>query len=617
MKRLLNLLASGMNSRIYEGPMTVVWDDNCPPTPDYSSVYFDERGIGYEFSRTNKRDRLLPTVVVQIPAGLVGVYESTEFEDRTIRIAAADFLLREFGRFFDEPNKELENSSRPVTENGRFYVYRPGGEVLERNSAFFSVLPAKDYRNAGGTKVCVLPEGERKPPRLCFCVRTQIQLPEKSDAKTLKKVARMLTVTLPKTVGRFIDEFDREKLGKTLEFAKLRQKIRAEMREKGIIAFVADGSVLPREGDSELPMKGALPFVAPEKSDNSLEKSDAVELCGHRGLGIRAGVTVITGGGYSGKSTLLDAIAAGIYDHVQGDGRELVLTDPTAVEITAEDGRSVQNVNISTFIKWLPGGGDPRKFSTSCASGSTSQAANILEAIDSGAKLLLIDEDRSATNFMIRDEKMKKLIDREPITPFTDRVRQLAGQGISTILVIGGSGEYLSVADRVYMMDDYVLKNVTLKAKQLADAENIPEVAADLVDFGQMERKICGRFTSYPNIYGSEKLKFSETGFIEIGRELIDTRVLHGLSTRAQANAIGFLLREMMNRCDDRFEKKGSGPIDVDMKLDEIMVFVQNNGLDAVFSPVFEDCPRFLDLPRKIEVRMAIDRMRYVVRDKK
>lgn len=163
-------------------------------------------------------------------------------------------------------------------------------------------------------------------------------------------------------------------------------------------------------------MENAVPFVSTPE--------DEIEVCGVRGMGIRRGVTVITGGGYSGKSTLLDAIAAGIYNYIPGDGRELCITDETAVTISAEEARSVKRVNISPFIKWLPGG-DAHAFSTERASGSTSQAANIMEAVENGARLLLIDEDRSATNFMIRDRLMKALIQKEPITPFTDRVREL------------------------------------------------------------------------------------------------------------------------------------------------------------------------------------------------
>jgi hypothetical protein len=213
-------------------------------------------------------------------------------------------------------------------------------------------------------------------------------------------------------------------------------------------------------------MRGALPFTSPP--------DDEVEIAGVRGMGIKRGVTVISGGGYSGKSTVLNAISAGIYNHALGDGRELCITNESAVTITAEDGRAVSSLNISPFIKWLPSG-DAKSFSTSHASGSTSQAANIIEAVESGAAVLLIDEDRSATNFMIRDSVMKALIKNEPITPFTDRVRELAANGVSTVLVIGGSGEYLNVADKVYMMDEYVMSDVTGTAKELAG--NISRIA--------------------------------------------------------------------------------------------------------------------------------------------
>ena len=188
---------------------------------------------------------------------------------------------------------------------------------------------------------------------------------------------------------------------------------------------------------------------------------DEIEIFGIRGMGVRKGVTVITGGGYSGKSTLLDAIAAGVYNHTKGDGRELCVTDESALTISAEDGRSVKHVNISPFIKWIPGK-NPADFSTEHASGATSQAANIMEAIDCDVKLLLIDEDRSATNFMIRDPMMKRLIEKEPITPYTDRVREsFRVKDVSTILVIGGSGEFLTVADNIYVMRDYQIENAT------------------------------------------------------------------------------------------------------------------------------------------------------------
>ena len=341
-------------------------------------------------------------------------------------------------------------------------------------------------------------------------------------------------------------------------------------------------------------MEGAIPFRAPQGS--------AVELAGVRGMGISRGVTVITGGGYSGKSTVLDAIAEGVYNHVSGDGRELCITDETAVSIAAEDGRSVTNLNISPFIKWLPGG-NPTDFSTVHASGSTSQAANIMEAVDGGARLLLIDEDRSATNFMIRDRLMKQLIKREPITPFTDRVRELAKNGISTILVIGGSGEYLAVADAVYLMDAYEMFDVTEEAAALAAAGGLSAETPDAGYWNAARRIKAEHFSSYPPDSGSEKLEISDMGFIIIGGEAIDVRGLYQVLTDGQRQAIGFILRYLMIR-----EKESV--FSLSERLDTLLEQLEREGLDIIYSSYFTACGRFFDLPRKQDVIAVVNRMR-------
>ncbi|MBQ7312264.1 MAG: ATPase, partial [Clostridia bacterium] len=313
---------------------------------------------------------------------------------------------------------------------------------------------------------------------------------------------------------------DRKKLADACELAYRQTKIREYLKTSEYTAFIANGSILPRLSDGISPMMNAIPFRSTQE--------DEITVCGVTGMGIRRGVTILTGGGYSGKSTLLDAIASGIYNHTIGDGRELVLTDPTAVSIAAEDGRCVKNTNISPFIKWLPGG-DTTDFSTAHASGSTSQAANIMEAVDIGASLLLIDEDRSATNFMIRDNKMKSLIKKEPITPFTDRVQELSRRGVSTILVIGGSGEYLGVCDRVYLMEDYLIHDVTERAAEIWQTERNPDeivITPPDVQWHQARTLSAEHFSSYPEGMGTEKLEVSDMGFLLIGDEQIDIRGL-------------------------------------------------------------------------------------------
>ena len=419
-----------------------------------------------------------------------------------------------------------------------------------------------------------------------------VQLPKRK----LRKAIQMLCKDLPEAVERFVDEFDPMRLNNALALAEKQAAIRAWLRSSDYCAFIANGSILPREKGSDLPMQNAVPFRSTPQ--------DEIEVCGVVGMGIKKGVTVITGGGYSGKSTLLDAISAGVYDHVIGDGRELCITDDSAVTISAEDGRCVRHVNISPFIKWLPGG-DTRDFSTDHASGSTSQAANIMEAVERGARLLLIDEDRSATNFMIRDGMMKRLIKKEPITPFTDRVNELfLREGVSTILVIGGSGEYLSVADRVYMMEDYRISDVTARSKEIVSTKAQP-LQEDSAVWRQARTLCSDGFTSYPKGSHSEKLTVSDMGFILIGDERIDVRGLHDVVSPRQLDALGFMLRTL--------EIENSEPkIDLSKRIDELYDRIEKEGLDTVFSSFFTTTERFLDLPRKAELYAVIARMRNV-----
>lgn len=510
-----------------------------------------------------------------------------------IRDAAADFCLREFAPYIDALNAELYNRSRPDKENGKYYLHRPAGEIHTNNAAFFAMCPQKDYENLGGIRVRLLEDGVERPPKLCLCIRMQIQLP----FKKLERAQRMLCKDLPETVDQFAAGLNRKRLAEACELAYRQQNIREYLRDSDYTAFIANGSILPRLSDGVSPMMDAIPFRSTPE--------DEITVCGVTGMGIRRGVTILTGGGYSGKSTLLDAIASGIYNHTIGDGRELVLTDPTAVSIAAEDGRSVKNTNISPFIKWLPGG-DTTDFSTAHASGSTSQAANIMEAVDIGASLLLIDEDRSATNFMIRDNKMKSLIKKEPITPFTDRVQELSRRGVSTILVIGGSGEYLGVCDRVYLMEDYLIHDVTARAAEIWQNEQSPDeivIPAPEVQWNQSRTLSAEHFSSYPEGMGTERLEVSDMGFLLIGDEQIDIRGLYNIASDAQRNGIAFVLRQMMLQLK-------TPSVDLDAELDRIYRRIETDGVDCIFSSFFTTVDRFIDLPRKCDVKMVVHRMR-------
>ena len=575
---------------IYEGSMMIVDPaaPTMPPREEYSSTYYNE-SVGFNISATHKLAQDKPTVVISIPCATLGI----NIPCRSTESAEADFCLRAFKEYIDELNAELYNRSRPDKENGRYYLCVPGGEVIKRNTAYFALCPQKDYTNGSGSTVYLLNDGEPRPLLMCLCFRLQVQLPLKKLRRTLQMMCR----DLPDAVDRFVLNFDISGLNKTAELAKKQASIREWLKSSDYCAFIANGSILPRAKGTDLPLLDAIPFRS--------TPDDEIEICGVRGMGIKKGVTVITGGGYSGKSTLLDAVSAGIYNHAPGDGRELCITDESAVTISAEDGRSVKHVNISPFIKWLPRG-DTSDFSTDHASGSTSQAANIMEAVDSGATLLLIDEDRSATNFMIRDRMMKDLIEKEPITPFTDRVNELyKTHDVSVILVIGGSGEYLSVADKIYMMEDYLIHDVTDKSKNICNSYNVSAVFPSPAKWEQCRILYSDRFSSYPEGSSAEKLEVSDMGFVIIGDEKIDVRGLHDIVSPRQLGTLGFMLRYLEVSNND-------GKINIEKKINDLYERIDSEGLDFLYSAFFITCERFHDLPRKQELAALINRMRKV-----
>ena len=597
LKRLKNILlkmnpATEKFDDLYTGPYTVpaLSEDNPSEfsRSGNSPIYWRE-GVSYEFEVTNKLMRDRPTLTVGIPAEDLGI----SADDYVV----ADYCLRQLKLYLDSLNDELYNRSRPVEENGWYFYCEPTGEVLIRNSAYFAERLPRDYDYGSGLNIYPW-VGRDVPPKLYLCLMIQVQLPYHK----MKKTVRMLTQDLPKALDAYIRNFDRSGLEKVAELSKTQRGIRQWLSESGYCAFIANGSVLPRSKGTDLPMTGAVPFKSPE--------GDEIEICGVRGMGIKRGVTVITGGGYSGKSTLIDAISAGIYDHSLGDGRELCITDRSAVTVSAEDGRCVRHVNISPFIKRI-GSVDTADFSTDMASGSTSQAANIMEAIEGGSRLLLIDEDRSATNFMIRDAVMRELIENEPIIPFTERVRELSSMGVSTVLVIGGSAEYLSAADKIYMMNNYLPEDVTEDSVKICREKGLslyecPEKA----DWSQSHVLMSRGFDSHPYGFGSERLSVLDLGIMMIGAEDIDLRGLHDIVSPRQLHGLGFILRTIMSENSAESIFGQGGEIDLDLKIADVYGRIAEKGLDCVYSSTFTGVERFFDLPRPEEVKAAVYRMR-------
>jgi len=391
------------------------------------------------------------------------------------------------------------------------------------------------------------------------------------------------------------------------------EHLREQLRGAGLVAFLADGAVLPREsGASERPLAaGALALCAPDALRVELPLADrrgAPRTA--RGLGIPEGVTLVVGGGYHGKSTLLRALERGVYPHVPGDGREGVVTRGDAVTIRAEDGRRVERVDLSGFIGRLPGGRVAGAFTSDDASGSTSQAANIVEALEAGSRLLLLDEDTSATNFMVRDARMQALVpkEREPITPFVDRVRELAGLGVSTVLVMGGSGDYLDAADTVIEMRAFQPHAVTEAAREVARAHPTGRTTERAAPFALPEPRVPLP-GSLDASKGRRELRIAVHGreLLEFGVEKIELRGVPQLVDASQTRAVGQLLEVARRRFIDG--KAGLAEI-----LDALDALLDERGLDAL-GPESERGPRHpgdFARPRRYEIAAALNRLRSV-----
>ncbi|WP_337220182.1 ABC-ATPase domain-containing protein [Vibrio parahaemolyticus] len=376
-------------------------------------------------------------------------------------------------------------------------------------------------------------------------LRFRVNLPAEGRSVLGKKANNILTFHLPKFIRRATleRELDKEAMVKHCQVVEDQSALREQLEAHNLVAFVANGSVLPRiAGNCDLPMKEAVEFTAPESLQVTLHAPNKGYITG---LGIPKGITLIVGGGFHGKSTLLNAIERSIYDHIPGDGREYIVTDQKAMKIRAEDGRCVHHLNLSNYINHLPMGKDTADFSTQDASGSTSQAAWLQESIEAGATSLLIDEDTSATNFMIRDERMQALVAKgdEPITPLVDRIGQLRDElDISTIIVMGGSGDYLDVANTVIQMHDYQAVDVTEKAKQVI-AQHPTQRHNESEESLQTFRPRALNRVALMNILTDGKFRVSAKGkdSLRFGKEFTDLSSLEQIESADEVNAIGWL----------------------------------------------------------------------------
>ena len=495
------------------------------------------------------------------------------------RLALSDFLYRKLGRLVQE---------RYPGKDAAVIFDTAGPEMLVRNSLWI---------DNGELRACL-----------------QVKLPGDGRKIQAELAAEILTMVLPDLVsaGLYYSKSDEAALQEHFRVLAERKEILSQLDARGLCAFVPDGAVLPRaSGLSEMPLEGAIPFVAPE------EMAVTLNVCGRdiRGMGIPKGITVITGGAFHGKSTLLQALTRAVYPHIPGDGREGIVIDESAIRVGVEDGRSVRGTDLSHFVRDLPGGVSTKDFNTLSASGSTSEAANLLEAMEAGSRTFLIDEDSSAVNFLIRDVRVRKLLgdDREPLIPLTDRIREISVQGYSFILVAGACGDYLDLADNIVIMANYKAECAEFtpmsswKTEGLIGSTEPAEVQQPrpFVAYMQPLQKSV-RPTSA--VERQVKVKLAGDSLLQIGFLVSDTSRLNTLVDRQQRFGAGFVLLNLLQNAASNAESgdvsnAGDSVAETIRKLYEK---IQNVG----FRNLPQGMSREMSLPRVVDIACVAFRLR-------
>jgi len=490
------------------------------------------------------------------------------------KVAFADYLAR----YFHDASERISKGIRGTGYSGLITINQPGQTILERNS------------------VVITDE--------IIEVRCFLGLPGKGRKVTAGIAEQMLLTELPEIVKESLlrESIDQEALQRHIEIAEDAEYLRNKLDSLGLIAFIANDSILPREsGTSDKPMsdKTAITFTAPGSLTQEIELPNAGRI---KGLAIQKGVTLIAGGGYHGKSTLLNTLETGIYNHIPGDGREYCVSSMHTAKVRAYSGRYVVKTDISPFINNLPFHQDTTSFSTDNASGSTSQAANIVEAIEAGAEVLLMDEDTCATNFMIRDSKMQQLVNKEdePITTFIDKVKQLyLENNISSILVLGGVGDYFDVSDRVIQMINYKPLDVTSRAHQIADTSPIKrEIEGEASPIGIHDRIPLPDSIVPLNEHGKFAIYAREVHRLNFGKYVIDLTDLEQLMELSQTKALGYAIEYAKKYMNNKATLREV--------VERVVTDIEENGLDVISDKISGHFAWFRDL----ELAFAINRLR-------
>ncbi|MFT6915947.1 MAG: putative ABC-class ATPase [Motiliproteus sp.] len=519
---------------------------------------------------------------LSVPASTAALPQSS-YADPVHRLALEDFICRGLAQAIRRHVK----GDRGSGHSGEVRIARCGQQVVRRDA----LIVAKGRIEA----------------------RLGLALPASGRWIRAREALGMLFEEIPLLVQQSLrySNMDPTALQRHLDCARDQSFLRDFLKQARLVAFVGDGAFLPRRsGIDDRPLNGpVIPFTSPVQLalEPILPRGGKI-----RGMGIPEGVTLIVGGGFNGKSTLLQALERGVYNHIPGDGREWVICDASAVKIRSEDGRSINRVDISPFINNLPLGKETRQFCTDNASGSTSQAANIIEALSCDARTLLIDEDTSASNFMLRDRRMQRLValEQEPITPLIARIRALyQQQGVSTILVSGGSSAYFDVADRVILMDQYQARDASQQARALVTKAPEPllmtcPAAIPTSSLSTTSTALSGLANLRLHLSARPRIRVFGCEQLQLGDYRIDLGRVEQLVEPGQLHAIGWLLA-----LSAKDSANGSTPQSLLEALQRALRQLDSRGLDSL-SPFYPEPHGGLSQPRLYELFAAVSRLR-------
>lgn len=508
--------------------------------------------------------------VIHVPQMIAGFPESI-YDSPIRRTALEDYLTRKM----DDAIQCVSHRQASGLAECRISIARPGQEILPRSS----MVIARDYVEA----------------------RIMVRLPVVLG-KIAADEARILFLDyLPEIVNSSLIYcyLNSKELLRFVSLMEDADTIRHDLQSRGMVSFAATGSKLNRHLGTDLPSQdGARLEVASE-----LEVEVSTPNAGRvRGLTIPVGVTLIIGDNYSGRSELINALAAGIYNHIPNDGREQVISVPDAVHIVAESGRSIQKVDISPFLLTSRTGESTKEFSSSCATPAESQMAGVTEALHVGAQALFFDESSSDPTFLAMDSRVTRLSDTwgGGMASLSDRARQIADD-LRVSVVVGAcacAAEFIPIADTILLIDNYRVVDITKKARELDLAKPTRFPRCDLPTPNDSYRWVIP--SSLDPSLGREEAVIQTNGRLQLlfGRHIVDLSAVPQIADVHQTLAIGWLLyhAKLYHLDDSRTVSEILDLLDKDLATD---------GMDAITRDLRGDLAR----PRRFEIAAALNRL--------